>query len=424
MTLFESNGFTLDAGLEAVVSAIATDRTNFGAGLAEPDGTIDGDVDWAEGFVHPALSAEFTDDRTGRFLGAVSFIGAATRGIGDVSGGSFGQPEHFAHERLFLGWSSGALWPELGDDAITVTLGDQDFEIGDGWLISDGVADGVKNGAFYLGPRNVFKKSAVVTLETQPVRGDLFYLDSQADQGGSKLAGLDIAYVDSARGSLGAYYFRIFEVDDPDFAARDGLDVFGLHGQGHPLQGPGLDPVFLSAEYTLQRNDAAGRDADAWAWYVEAGYRLADAPWSPELGYRYSRFGGDDPATAEVEAFDPLFVGAPRGWGTWFQGEITGQYLFNHSNLGVHMVRLGARPHDDWELTALAFDIDFDEPASAGAVASDFAHEVNLIADWAVSEFVTLSGFYGIAIPGRGAIEAFGDNQPFQLFGLICALSY
>ena len=58
----------------------------------------------------------------------------------------------------------------------------------------------------------------------------------------------------------------------------------------------------------------------------------------PKLSYRYAFFQGDDPETPANEAFDPLLLGF-YDWGSWWQGEIAGEYFLSNSNLDSHQIR-------------------------------------------------------------------------------------
>ena len=48
---------------------------------------------------------------------------------------------------------------------------------------------------------------------------------------------------------------------------------------------------------------------------------------------------GDDPDTIRDEGFNPLAYGM-SDWGTWFQGEIIGEYVLANSNLFSYLVGL------------------------------------------------------------------------------------
>ena len=118
---------------------------------------------------------------------------------------------------------------------------------------------------------------------------------------------------------------------------RDGLNVFNLRAYTAPIAStPDLSFEF---EYASERN---GEALDSNAWTLQGGYELSESTWKPTLSYRYAFFQGDDPDTASNEAFDPLFLGF-YDWGTWWQGEIAGEYFLSNSNLKSHLVRAARR---------------------------------------------------------------------------------
>ena len=71
------------------------------------------------------------------------------------------------------------------------------------------------------------------------------------------------------------------------------------------------------------------------------------------------------PTTAANEAFDPLFLGF-YDWGTWWQGEIAGEYFLSNSNLKSHLVRVAVAPSDTISGGLMFFKFSFDQPQSAG----------------------------------------------------------
>ena len=91
-----------------------------------------------------------------------------------------------------------------------------------------------------------------------------------------------------------------------------------------------------------------------------------------------------------------MFYDYSRGWGTWVQGEITGEYLLFNSNQVNHMVHLAAFPTD----------------------------EINLYVDWTLNDNVWLGALYGAALPGDAAEEAFGDDEPFHLLSIYAVLTF
>ena len=202
-------------------------------------------------------------------------------------------------------------------------------------------------------------------------------------------------------------------------ASIAGMSTVSLRAQGTPFTQAGWRPLFLSGEFV--RQTGGDREVDAHAWYLEAGYTIEDAPWTPYVGYRYSLFSGDDPATGGDEAFKPLFSGAGRGWGTWYQGEVTSNYLW-HSDLRLHLLRAAVSPLDDLTFSAFLYDIDFDAPRPGGR---DAARELNVVVDWTIASNAGLSAFFGIAFPDDGLARTagFGDETS-RVFGLYAWASY
>jgi hypothetical protein len=335
--LWEREGFKLDLALTATTGYFHTESVNFGAGRREPDGTVDTRVHWAEGFIEPVLKAAYDSDAWGTLYGGLGYVGALTRGEGDAGGFTRGTAEDIATEHLYFGWRSGQLFPALGENAIDLSYGRQEFRLGEGFILSDGNLDIGAKGTYFLMPRTAFERAALLRFNLTPVRADLFYLSSDADQANTELAGINLEYVEEALGTFGISYFHITDSASP---LRNGMHVLSLRGKGRPL-----DPhVFLAAEYVLEEHSGA---VQAHAWYVEAGYTWVQGPGSPGLHYRFSHYSGDDPISGENESFDPLFYdplfytyNPERVWGTWTQGEITGAYLLFNSNLNIHMVQL------------------------------------------------------------------------------------
>src|SRR5262249_13702577 len=145
---------------------------------------------------------------------------------------------------------------------------------------------------------------------------------------GSRLWGLNYEYTlgKDKDTILGATYMRWFAnpSEKPD---RDGLNVFNVRVYTSPIAiRPELSFEF---EYASERN---GDAIDSNAWTLQGSYELKTLGWKPRLSYRYAFFQGDNPTTPANENFDPLFVGF-HDWGTWWQGEIAGEYFLANSNL-------------------------------------------------------------------------------------------
>ena len=143
-------------------------------------------------------------------------------------------------------------------------------------------------------------------------------------------------------------------------------------------------------------------------------YELGETSWKPTLSYRYAFFQGDDPETVTNEAFDPLFLGF-YDWGTWWQGEIAGEYFLSNSNLKSHLFRLHVSPNDDLSGGLMFYKFAFDQPGSVGpdVTATDAAFEIDAYADWKLNQNFTLSLLGAYADPGKAVQQATGRTKNF-----------
>lgn len=431
--LWQSGGLSVEAGIEIGAAYLHTDNTNFGFGRFDlRSGEVTGDAQWAEGYLEPSLGLTFESEGAGTLYGLASGVGALTRGDGDA-GGFTDHDENIAIEQLHAGWRSGALFADsLGEDALDLSAGRQDFQVGDGFLIVDGNFDTEGEGAYWLGPRTAFSFASIARLATSPLGGQVFFLRPDADQGHAEVVGVNLdlglgAFGLGADSVLGAMYLQIVDVD-PRFEAgtpRDGMQVATV--RVNDLRLPGFEDLGLFAQYAREFGDGRNVDFDAQAFYVEPFYTFSWLPWSPTLAYRFAYFSGDpDPADGEREDFDPLFYDYSRGWGTWVQGEITGEYLLFNSNQINHMVHLSAYPTDAIGIGAIYFHFDLEEKDYFGTPVSDraFADEINLYVDWQATENLAVGALYGAAFPGDAAEEAFGDDDTFHLFQVYAVLTF
>src|SRR3546814_15678661 len=81
-----------------------------------------------------------------------------------------------SYELRISDWSSDVCSSDL------LSVGRQDFTIGDGFLIQDGTIEGQKRGATILSPRVAFDRTAILRLNTAPVRADVFHLEGTVNQ--------------------------------------------------------------------------------------------------------------------------------------------------------------------------------------------------------------------------------------------------
>ena len=187
------------------------------------------------------------------------------------------------------------------------------------------------------------------------------------------------------------------------------MNIYDIRADLTPLKGketlPGLT---LKGEFTYEKN---GDTQEGFGYYGELGYDFGESlPWTPYLSYRYAHFSGDDPSSSKDQNFDPLFYGF-SDWGTWFQGEILGEYVLLNQNLNSSTVRLAVSPTEDLKLNLLYYYFWLDDAAGFGTEGSSFADEVDLTADYTLNDHVFFSLVGGVANPRNGASNFTGGNN-------------
>jgi hypothetical protein len=393
--LYADDDTHLNADLEAVFGLFHSQEN-----YAITGSKTEGSSSWREGYVKYGISFDQGLAGAGTGYGKFNLLSSGTWGDGDAAGFTDGSERTTKIEDAYLGWRSGQLFEALGEDGVDFSFGRQNVMIGDGFLINGdalnlgkGLADGEFNrgGAYWLAARKAFDQTAILRLGGKDgLRGDLMWLksDNRAQAKTEMLVG-NLEHVSEA-GTLGLTAIDIRNIDEefasPFQAERDGMKTYSVRGQGNA----GVENLFLSGEYAWQ--DKQDVD-DENAWYLEAGWTFADVAWSPSVSYRYSRYS---------EGFDPLFTGFSRGYGTWFQGEVASNYAgpFN-SNTQIHHVALKVSPLENLSVGALWFDfntLDRDLGNFDG-------RELDLYAEWAVSDHLIVMPVVGLYQPDRSAEE-------------------
>lgn len=419
LPLYEQSGFQLNLSLDMAAGTFLTDNTNFGAG-----NNGEKNVNWSEGYFKPVLNATYTAENFGEIYSGLSYAASVTFGDGDPSGFTDDNSDGFESEQLYLGFKT-AQFAAMGIDNLDISGGEQQFAIGDGFLVMDGEYDS-NYGAYWLNPHLSFKNSMIVKADTGAVHSDVFYLVADEDNGDTELYGVNVEYNSEQLGTIGASYLTVSDVDlDSDYALRDGMDVYSIRAQGTPFAAIGQENLFLAFEYAYQTGGDV-EDIDASGWYVEAGYTLADLPWSPTLTYKYAFFSGDDTADNEYQAFDPMFYSMGRGWGSHIMGEIVGEYYLFNSNQKVHMLGLNLAPSEALSTGILFYDFSLDEKNYYGdALASDeFAQEIDIYVDYSVNDNLFLTATLAWATPGDAGKELFGNDKDSYLAQVAAYLSF
>jgi len=173
------------------------------------------------------------------------------------------------------------------------------------------------------------------------------------------------------------------------------MKTYSLRAAGNA----GVKDLFLSGEYAKQDKPHTSTED---AWYLEAGWTFSDAVWTPSASYRYSRFS---------EGYDTLFYGFSRGYGTWFQGEVAGNYAgpFN-SNSRIQNVTMKVSPLENLNVGAMYFNYDTIDRN----LGNTDGHEVDLYAEWHVNDHLTVMPLVGIYQPDKSAEDGgtqLGNND-------------
>src|SRR5262245_58312769 len=117
----------------------------------QPSGNL-GDH-WFEGALKAGLSASYSG-WAGQIYGKISAAGERTYGAPPSVVGE--SASSFQLDDLYLGWRSGKLLDGLGENALDVTVGRAPYQLGHGFLIWDGAAEGGSRGGYWSNIRRAF----------------------------------------------------------------------------------------------------------------------------------------------------------------------------------------------------------------------------------------------------------------------------
>ena len=365
---------------------------------------------WFEGYIKPALSGAYTLGSGGQVYGKISGVGERTYGSVPES---FGQDvSSFQAEDLSIGWRSGSSL-SLGENVLDFTVGRAQYRLGHGFLLYDGAAEGGSRGGYWTNARKAFQFAAIGRFKPGPHTFEAFYLDKDElpeSDSGSRLWGFNYEFTTGkeAPTTIGATYMKF--AAHPDMKpGRDGLDVFNVRAYTAPVAS--MKDLTFEFEYASERNGDA-LTADAYTF--QGAYQFSEYVWEPKISYRYAFFEGDDPTTTANENFDPLFLGF-YDWGTWWQGEIAGEYFLSNSNLTSHQIRLHVTPSETLSggLMFFSFRLDHPESYAPGVTSTNVAIEIDAYADWKMTSNFTISlvGAYGD--PGKAVQQFSGRTKNF-----------
>jgi hypothetical protein len=367
---------------------------------------------WAEIGLEPTLSFE-TRAGNGILFAGLSGVYTSTSGD-DASGLTVGLTDKssFTLEQGHMGWRGEDIFDWLEGDTLTIAAGRQDYSIGTGLLINDGGADGAERGGWYLNMRSAFSESLLATIDSDTWMFEVFRLKNQPRAGGTQgeAYGLNVEYDFSESFTLGTTYMKV----DSNLPGSETLDVYSARASWRGESGFGL-----AGEYA----DESSSQIDATGYYGEVSYEAANMAWSPVFSYRYAHFDGDNLATPVDERFRELAYGF-TDWGSWFQGEITGEYALGNGNLESHLIRVAMQPREGVAFNVLYYDFKLDRPLSFLVLSDDWGDELNFTLDWDVNERVAVTAVLGALFPGDAAKQLVGNLNADEWMHAMLYISY
>ncbi|MGR8918988.1 MAG: hypothetical protein ACU85V_05165 [Gammaproteobacteria bacterium] len=349
--------------------------------------------------------------------GGFSFVAATTTLDGEISGQwARSGDQAFDTDHAYLGWRYGV---------VDLSFGGQEFTVGDGFIIGDGnFNQGGENGQYWTGAFLAWRNSAVLKVNTEPLRADVFWLRTDGDFRDGRVAGINIETSGLDFGTFGAMYAEVLQGGAFNL---DGIEAWNLRGAN--VRVPGLRNLELFGEWVRQLGSdeqAGGRDNDAVGWYVEGQYSFVDVPWQPRLSYRYVRLSGDEPDTPDNEEYRGMyFTIFKRDWDTWYQGEIAGEYHLFNQNQVTQMFKIKTFPHPGWALTFYYYHHELEEPQYFGTPVSDenWADEINFGVEHFRGERLYAYAGFAWSTPNTAAEEIFG-NESFAVVQTFVSLTF
>lgn len=360
--------------------------------------------DWEEGAA--GVGIELMPKKAGIYARA-SGLGTATWGDGDAAGYSSGEEREFDVEDAYLGYRNPAFGNADSPWSVDLSAGRQKVVLGDGFLIGGDVIslgdtlgeDFDRGGAVYLARRQAFDKTAVASVGKGGWNAQATWFESDnAVQASTEMAAFTLSHSHDS-GVIEGTYLRGLGVDEgqvfaPYLAQRDGMDVYSLRFEQKWLD----DKFELRGEFARQE-----KDTDEDAWYLQPSWSFSNLPAQPTVSLRYSRFS---------EQWDPLFFGLDGGYGTWFQGEVAGNYAGPFNN-NAEIWQLGIKSQVSKTLSAGLLAYDFSSIETSTQVNTS-AKEVDLYMEWMAKEWLYISPMIGVYDPDESVFTGgtqLGDDD-------------
>ncbi len=327
-------------------------------------------------------------------------ITSATLGDGDAGNFTTGDEHKTSVDEWVIGYKNSL--SDKQNATLDISVGRQKIIVGDGFLVAGdalnvgkGIADGSLNrgGGYYLAARRSFDFTTVVNYQPiEHLKTRWMYLESDNKaQNKPKLWLTDWQY-NQNNADLGFTYLQITDIDDPaNETDRKNLKDIAIRGKTKLNQNIGL-----SGEYVYQDKKLGHENA----WYFGVNYTFDQVKYQPTLGYRFSSFS---------ENYDPLFYGnTDAGFGTWFQGEVAGNYAgpFNN-NARIHQISLQGSIKENLHLGLLAYKFETIKKTYENLD----GHEIDAFAVWSPTSHINVIPLIGFYKPKKDIMQL-GSQVP------------
>ncbi|OPA91650.1 hypothetical protein BFW87_18660 [Pseudomonas fluorescens] len=402
---FEEGDFKGEFNFSASSTVINSHNANFGLGKVDMrDGELGKQNNrWQEYYFKPGVTFSYALAPGFSLIGGGSLVAAGTGGDGDAGGYSHGGAHNTSVEEAYGGFQAGD-W--------RLTLGDQNYRVGNGFLVMDGNLDEFGEGAYFSAPRTAFRDAAVLGWQHEAVSAQAFSLKTDGHLGSVRMSGANID-LKLKTATLGAMAFNVDAEDEAPGALipRDGMRVYNLRALNASV--PGLDALVFNAEYAVERGSGKQLTYDASAWYASADYTFHDLPLQPTFGYRYATFSGDNnPSDNTRKDWNPLSKGY-TDIGTWVIGDVVGNYLLYNTNEQVQTLRAKVHFNEQWATGAQYHRFMLNSDYYFGTPVSDrhFANETGVYMEWTPTEHIYTSLSYNWVNPQDGARQALGNDR-------------
>jgi hypothetical protein len=162
---------------------------------------------WLEWAIEPGINGNFILGKSGELFSELSYRYAKT--IGDDASGftrTLNNPGKGLLEQAYFGWRSGKLFSSA-KNWMSISIGQQDYTLGQAFLLLSSGSAGYKNGAYWLGGRRAFTDSFLFKLQTDDYLIESFRLKSRPQLGSKKdIRGVNLEWSEHRQQILGFSY--------------------------------------------------------------------------------------------------------------------------------------------------------------------------------------------------------------------------